>query len=71
MFPFENWQHDTSRMLARIQSSNVALLYIQTGTGAAFNSSYSGFIKTCLQTYDSDVCFFLFTLIALREMLRF
>lgn len=28
-FPFENWQAEISRMLARIQSSNVELLYIQ------------------------------------------
>lgn len=39
LFPFENWQADISRMLTRIQRSNVELLYIQTGTGGALSSS--------------------------------
>lgn len=47
MFPFENRQADISRMLARIQSSNVELLYIQTGTRGAFNSSNAWFVKIC------------------------
>lgn len=50
-FLFENWEADISRMLARIKSSNVELLYIQTGTGGAFNSSFSWLKETCIQIF--------------------
>lgn len=61
LFPFENRQADISRMLARIQSSNVELLYIQTGTGGAFNSSNA----------SCNPNLFFFTLVILQDFLRY
>lgn len=62
LFPFENRQADISRMLARIESSNVELLYIQTGTRGAFNSSDAYFVKTC------NPNLFFFTLFSLQDL---